>query len=70
MRKFAALTLALFLCAGTVFAAASKNTGKSSSSTSSTGSFGLGYSKATFDTGALAGTIGIDEVVLIWISNW
>ena len=47
MRKFAALTLALFLCAGTVFAATNKNSGKSSSSTSSTGSFGLGYSKMT-----------------------
>lgn len=62
MRKFAVLALTLFLCAGITFAAGNKNNGNSGSSNSSAGSFGIGYSKATFDTGALAGSFGIDEV--------
>ena len=62
MRKLSVLVLTLFLCAGLSFAAGNKNSGNSGSSNSQAGSFGIGYSKATFDTGALAGTIGIDEV--------
>ena len=76
MKKLAAVVLSLMLCVSVSFAArgghGSNNYGGSqkSSKSSSSGKFGLGYSKAEFDTGNWDGVVGINEVAgRYWFSD-
>ena len=66
MKKLAAVMLATLLFVGGAFAATKSNS--QSSSNSSTGKVGIGYSKATFDTNL--GSVNIDEVAgRYWFSD-
>jgi len=78
MKKLSAVAVALFLCVGVSFAARGGHGGnnygeaKSSSgkSCSSSGKFGIGYSKVSVNAGQQLGNVGVDQIAgRYWIND-